>query len=758
MQQCETKAPGYSRRLGFWHAAWCLTLLTLPLFLLTSTSTTALALHPEAYRYYQQALEAQKTGNLQQAAFALNQAIAIDPTDPLNYTKLAQVLQEMGQYSRALDALQKAASYNGQDAMLYFSMGELYEQLDNLPEARRAYETAIRNRPDYLFGLFPLGRVLARTGETDKAIAVFERFLQAYPQHQKGRRILAGLYLVTNRPERTVALLEPVRQQRPEAFQDDLTLAEAYNALKQPEKALEVVEAARKRGVTMGAFAEVSANARQALGQTQAAIDELLSAVEANPEKVENRLRLGALYLQTQQPLQAVEQLRLYQAAKPEDRQATYLLATAHLEAKQFAEARPLFEALLQAPADAWTETERFNLQKQYALTLQQTGQMNTAIAQYEALLQSPLGQNDADIRRNLAIAYHATSQLEKALPLYEQVLQTAQGSQETAQAVEGLGVLRQDFTAALIDLGQVQYEQGQYAEAQRYYRQALEQPSLEPSVRLDATLGLAHAAYSAGDKAEADQQFAAVLTLEPDHLEARLYKAKLDLEANRNVAQIPAQVEPVLADGMLAVEALLLQGDAYTRLEQWNKALERYQQAKTREPGNPQVWLALGDVYHRQNKLNEALKAFQQAAILDPANATALYNQASVHLSQGQLPQATAAFEKALAANPELTPAYYGLAVAYDRQKATEKAIAQYQAYLDRQPTGDYSQQAQQRLTALRPKQQPGQTPPTNTTSGGTATTPISSPVIAAPETLPEEEWLRLEPTDYGPLNSSGN
>jgi protein O-GlcNAc transferase len=348
------------------------------------SAVPAHALLPLALKHYQAALVAEKANRLDQAEFELNQAITVDPNDPLTYIKLGNILEAQGRYERALAAYQTAAAHDAKDPTLYYSIGSLHEQLGQLPEARAAYEAALRKNGNYTFGLFPLGRVLARQGEDLKAISVYESFLTAYPNHVKAKRYLAGLYFGQKQPAKTVALLTVLKSQNPAGFTDYLLLAQAYNELKQPQQALNVLNEAKAKGLSMAALSQVAATAHEALGETEAATQDLEVSLTQDSDDVDTRLRLAQLYRTTGQPDKALAQVNQFLAAQPASINGRYVQANALLDLKRYDEAaQSLQRVAVLLPPDAPT-SDRFLLDKQLAYALQQSGQPAKAVALYE--------------------------------------------------------------------------------------------------------------------------------------------------------------------------------------------------------------------------------------------------------------------------------------------------------------------------------------------------------------------------------------
>ncbi|HEY9745648.1 MAG TPA: tetratricopeptide repeat protein, partial [Oculatellaceae cyanobacterium] len=138
---------------------------------LAASNTPGWSLTPPAYDAYRQAQQAELRGDLPQAEAALRRAIALDPTDYLNYVKLASILNQQGKPNEAILYYQKALSLNPQDTMILYSLGSVYEQVGQYAKAEEAYALTLQNNPRFRFGLLNLARTEIQQKKYEPAIA-----------------------------------------------------------------------------------------------------------------------------------------------------------------------------------------------------------------------------------------------------------------------------------------------------------------------------------------------------------------------------------------------------------------------------------------------------------------------------------------------------------------------------------------------------------------------------------------------------------
>jgi tetratricopeptide (TPR) repeat protein len=181
------------------------------------------------------------------------------------------------------------------------------------------------------------GVIHAQLGALEQAQADFERVARMEP-HQPAA--VAGLSLTLQRAgeiDQSIAILQEQARARPDDPIANLLLAQGL-----------------QRGATNDAiFAE--------------ARDALLRAVAAAPRFAPARTELGKLYLKTDLPDQAIEQLEKALALDPSDRTATYQLLVALRRAGRQAEANRLVgrvRTLLDEEKAAEVARNRFRLMK----------------------------------------------------------------------------------------------------------------------------------------------------------------------------------------------------------------------------------------------------------------------------------------------------------------------------------------------------------------------------------------------------------
>jgi protein O-GlcNAc transferase len=195
------------------------------------------------------------------------------PGDPAALLNTGLSLNRLGRYKEARDRLAEAASLSPNDAEIQTELGIACLRLDRLPEAAAALKRAVDIEPFRVAALHNLGNCYARMGREQEAKAVLDQFLKA-----------------SNRQERFFDEKRLFRAAQGRA--EELSLAGNQ------DKALEALLAYRKDLEEFPPFHQELGVAYLRLGKTREATEAFQRALDMNPELVESRAHLIALYQQ----------------------------------------------------------------------------------------------------------------------------------------------------------------------------------------------------------------------------------------------------------------------------------------------------------------------------------------------------------------------------------------------------------------------------------------------------------------------------
>jgi tetratricopeptide (TPR) repeat protein len=121
--------------------------------------------------------------------------------------------------------------------------------------------------------------------------------------------------------------------------------------------------------------------------------------------------------------------------------------------------------------------------------------------------------------------------------------------------------------------------------------------------------------------------------------------------------------------------------GSAYSRSSQLDKAIDAYKQAIRINPELADTWNLLGVLYKDSNQFNKAIEAYQQAIRINPGHTFAWNNLGIAYAYSNQFnDKAIEAFQQDIRINPERADTWYVLGALYKDSNQLDKAIDVYE------------------------------------------------------------------------------
>lgn len=225
---------------------------------------------------------------LQQGVEATNQAVQLLEALGRYYLSRADFEQAAAQYQLAL-------AQNPQAGLVYVALADLALLQGKNDQALAYYQQAVTVEPESPGFYLALGSGYARLGRPDEAIASYQQALNLAPDLENGYTGLAALYQANGRwPEAE------------ETFLRGLIIAPTSNRLialyvafllaqERPQQALDFINRAIAATPTAPAFI-ARATVYAKMGQPEAAIEDLQTALSQEPGSLEALVTLGDLY------------------------------------------------------------------------------------------------------------------------------------------------------------------------------------------------------------------------------------------------------------------------------------------------------------------------------------------------------------------------------------------------------------------------------------------------------------------------------
>ncbi|MGD1157234.1 MAG: rhomboid family intramembrane serine protease [Terriglobia bacterium] len=135
------------------------------------------------------------------------------------------------------------------------------------------------------------------------------------------------------------------------------------------------------------------------------------------------------------------------------------------------------------------------------------------------------------------------------------------------------------------------------------------------------------------------------------------------------------------------AVSRLLAEGARFEAAQQYDRALQSFQEAARRAPRDERPHQQLGALYLAQRKYDQAIEEFEAAGRLSPGDPQSRLGLGMAYRLKGDLTKAQQIFEAVLGKNPQTAEGQRLLADLYADQKLYGDAIAHYREALRLEP-----------------------------------------------------------------------
>jgi tetratricopeptide (TPR) repeat protein len=271
----------------------------------------------------------------------------------------------------------------------------------------------------------------------------------------------------------------------------------------------------------------------------------------------------------------------------------------------------------------------------------------------------------DAAALLRQGVTFHQQGQLAQAEALYRQALALAP---RNFDALHLLGVIR--------------HQAGRSAEAIALIGQAL---AIKPN-EAPAHSNLGQALAETGRLEDAVASFDRALALQRDFADALLNRGNVQARLRRHGDAL-ASYEAVLALRPADLRALHGRGNALAALGRYEPALAAYEQALRLHPDDGGALVNRGNVLLTLGRSDEALACYDRALALEPGNPVALANRASALLALDRPAEALAASEAALRSDADSAQAHNARGCALLALKRPEEALACLDRVLARRP-----------------------------------------------------------------------
>ena len=402
----------------------------------------------------------------------------------------ASIRLQRGQLDVAIADLRQALDDQPRASDLMVLLANAYERSGSMELAEKQYADAAKTSGFDAGVSLNYVAFLQRRGNVERAEDILTQLAQRWPNNVVVLSALADVRLARQNWIGAQQIAEKIRQIGDRQALSDQILAAALSGQGKYGDSIKILESAQ-------AAAPAAAQPMAALVSTLVRakkLDEaesfLQTALKTNPANAEAHVLLGSVQLVKNAPDQAVQSFRTAIERQPKDMVGYSALANFYLANKKLDEAEKVIRAGLQQQPDSSV------MHMAYAGVLEQKGDYEAAIAEYEILLKQDPG--------SLIVANNLASLLSDR--------RTDKASLERAYSLAA--VLRKSQVPNFKDtLGWIDYLRGDYKSATALLEEAATALPNRPIVQYH--LGMSYIAT--GQVAKASEQFKKALALAPD-------------------------------------------------------------------------------------------------------------------------------------------------------------------------------------------------------------------------------------------------
>ena len=510
----------------------------------------------------------QGMGNMECAAKAYQQGLALNPDSaPLQYS-LAISLYTQGKRQPAVAALERSIALDPGLAQPHLALGVIDHDMGLTAKAMQQWQLALKADPtlplalDWLAkarieaGQYTAAADLLRTapvtedltldlvaaetrsGQADDAIARAQERIVAHPDWVRLPAALATVFVQRNRYEEALAVLRAAAAKHPHDEATSLLYLKVLTLTGDTATATPLAQTLLKAKPNDFDALYLSGLLEKQQGRYDEARTHLQAAVALDPKHYDSRYSLGFVLNKLLLPADAQAQLQQAIAFSPQVPEAHFQLAASLRSLKQPEGAQAELAIYHRLTMDKAKKDRASSLASEATQKLA-AGDAATAVVQYrEAIEQQP---EDAVTYLQLAVALDRTGDLAGEQAALEQAV-----------------AHRPHFAAAQNQLGYLHARAGRNDAAERYFREAL--ASVPQFAEAENNLGSLLAGE--GKNAEAEKHFRDAIDVNPRYLDAWINLAATLADESRfsearEAASTALRIDPGSSDAAQLLRSL---------------------------------------------------------------------------------------------------------------------------------------------------------------------------------------------------------
>lgn len=175
---------------------------------------------PDSYEgWFNHGVALQKTGQIQEAADAYQQAVKIRLDGQEALANLAAILHENDDLSRARQAYERVLELNPEHTGTLWNLGLLYQKSENNADAEKCYASLLKLKPDHEEARLRLGYLMLERSDYPGAIEALEKIATKPRARSEAQVNLAIAYWRSGQFDAAKTLLRKALKDRPDAVE-----------------------------------------------------------------------------------------------------------------------------------------------------------------------------------------------------------------------------------------------------------------------------------------------------------------------------------------------------------------------------------------------------------------------------------------------------------------------------------------------------------------------------------------------------------
>lgn len=645
--------------------------------------------------YISDARQARQQGEFNNAFIHLKNALKDHPDNKDIRLELATIFLDVGEGKLAEIQIEKAKTLGASTPETQVKYIKALLLQNKFKQVTTQFDTILNLPMDQIARIRALqGQAYLLLGKTDEAKQFFYRAVQLEPNDLDVQIGHAKLYTLEGKTAEAKQLIERLSEEHPYNAYILLLTGFLYQEEKNYSLALEKFDAAKKiqaksiaawigsiyASIGLHNYKEAETkinfllslevdneivNYLQAvtafqLKDSTTALKALINVQQKNPEHQGALWLSSSLLYSLKRYDDAERQVKKFLNYQPQHADARKLLAGIYLTKKQAQDVFPLLQPLLKLNdahvfsllGSAYLQIGDFNRARYYLQLAEKLSPDNEQIKNLVNLSNISLGKTD-----DIIFSDPDFSDFENVGQIYIIALLKQNKLLEAVDLLLSYKKKPQYKGAALIMLGRIYTQQGQYELAKNAFNEVLK----SEQQKIAAHLGLAKLYEKLENNTKAQKQYKKALRISPRHLVTLLALAELSLKEN-NHNDYTFWLEKAIQLNPNATKPEVLLAQFYMQTGELEKAIEIARKLLELQPGNIAFLKLIAEIEMADNEVSSAIVAYKKIIQIEPRLPEAYFWLAKAQYRWKQYEQSKINFEKAIKLGVSDISAYIAL------------------------------------------------------------------------------------------------